>query len=506
MPEDNEEKPAKEPAQKPEQPEQPKPAARRAAGIRRMSIGMHVSAQIALAGLLFVLVNFLSYRHWVRKDLTDDKRYTLDERTVKFIQGLDQDIKITMAFGRDSRIYPQLSALLDEYSKQSGGRVRVEKFDPGRDKARAIEFRNETSMPIEGNMLILDFNGRRKTIAESQMVADEGRLFFGEDMITSRIIGTTQGGDQKVYFLGSYGGLRMVNNRTPLDELAQLAGLQFAIVEQLSLADVNEIPYDADAIVLMNPEKDLEERDLEMLTSYWENDSGSLLFFLNPQQETPRLDGFLKQLGVTRNDDRVLHVVNSVADSRPEFRVQGRFLSGSKITAWGLVDTVTTFSGVTCSLGLAAGDAALAQRGLTVKPLMKATERFWGEIRYDTGSAPVFDPTEDHGPPVYIAATVERGGDAEAPVRLESSRLVVVGNGTLLDPDSLSATNADFILSSLNWALAREELIGITPKRATTYSIRMSEGQTKRTFWLAVLILPGLVFGTAVFMWSIRRA
>ncbi len=75
--------------------------------------------------------------------------------------------------------------------------------------------------------------------------------------------------------------------RVPLDRLQQLAELQFANVETLNLSDVDEIPYDADAIVLLNPEKDLEERDVNLLTSYWENDSGSLFVFLNPQQDTP---------------------------------------------------------------------------------------------------------------------------------------------------------------------------------------------------------------------------
>ena len=498
-----------------DQPEpvlEPAPAAtpgkQRSAEIRRVNIGVHVAAQIALATLLFVLVNYLSYRHYGRRDLTDDQRYSVDEDTVRFLNGLDQDVEITMAFARGSRIYPQLSALLDQYVELSDGRVKVDKFDPGRDKARALEFREKMSMPIDGNMLVLDFGGRQKTVTEAQMLADDGRLFFGEDVITSRIIGATQEGDQKVYFLSSYGGASTAPGMAPLDKLRELAELQFAKVETLSLADVDEIPYDADAIVLLNPEKDLEERDVNLLTAYWENDSGSLLVFLNPQQDTPRLDRMLEKLGVTRRDDRVLHSINSVVDARPEFRVQGRFLGGSeiKITANGLADTVTTFNGVTCSLDVAAGDQTLAQDGIVPAPLIVATDRFWGETRYDTGVLPVFEPTEDHGQPVYIAASVERGGMADSPTRQDASRMVVVANGTLLDADTASNSNVDFVLSSLNWVLDREQLIGITPKRATTYSIKMDAGQTKRTFWLAVLILPGLVFGTAVLMWSIRRA
>ncbi|MFT4550848.1 MAG: hypothetical protein ACI9MB_004829, partial [Verrucomicrobiales bacterium] len=134
------------------------------------------------------------------------------------------------------------------------------------------------------------------------------------------------------------------------------------------------------------------------------------------------------------------------------------------------------------------------------------TDRFWGETSYSNGEFPVFDQNIDHGQPLYIAASVERGAMPDAVQRGDSSRLVVIANGTLLDPDTNSSANVEFVLASLNWVLDREQLIGIIPKRATTYSIKMSASETKRTFWLAVLILPGLVFGAAIMMWFIRRA
>ncbi|MFT5857266.1 MAG: hypothetical protein ACI8XO_004525, partial [Verrucomicrobiales bacterium] len=423
-----------------------------------------------------------------------------------YLKGLSENVDITMAFSKGSTIYAQLSALLDQYEDVSGGKVKVTKFDPSRDKARALEFREEMSMPIDGNMVVLDFGGRQKVVTESQMLTGDGRIFLGEDMITSRILGATQDRDQVVYYLGSYGGMKLFNGQTPMDNLARLAAMQFAKVEHLSLSDVNEVPYDADAIVLFNPEKDLEARDIEMLESYWENDAGSLFVFLNPQQETPRLDAFLERVGISRRDDRVLHSINAVVDARPEFRVQGRFLTGSKITTNGLTGTVTTFDGVTCSLDVAAGDATLALGGIVATPLLVATDRFWGETSYSNGEFPVFDQNIDHGQPLYIAASVERGAMPDAVQRGDSSRLVVIANGTLLDPDTNSSANVEFVLASLNWVLDREQLIGIIPKRATTYSIKMSASETKRTFWLAVLILPGLVFGAAIMMWFIRRA
>jgi hypothetical protein len=56
------------------------------AEIRRVNIGAHVVAQIVLASLLFLLVNFLSYRHYSLRDLTDDQRYTIDGATADYLR------------------------------------------------------------------------------------------------------------------------------------------------------------------------------------------------------------------------------------------------------------------------------------------------------------------------------------------------------------------------------------------------------------------------------------
>ncbi len=84
--------------------------------------------------------------------------------------------------------------------------------------------------------------------------------------------------------------------------------------------------------------------------------------------------------------------------------------------------------------------------------------------------------------------------------------MVVVGNSRLLDPDVVTATNANFMTSSLNWVLNREELIGIPPKAATSWQIALTPVQHENMFNLVVFVLPAIVFSVALVMWSIRRA
>ena len=68
------------------------PAETKPRPLRRLSIGMHVSAQLAICVVLFLLANYLSYRHFWRQDLTPSQDYTLSEATIKFIKKLSKDV------------------------------------------------------------------------------------------------------------------------------------------------------------------------------------------------------------------------------------------------------------------------------------------------------------------------------------------------------------------------------------------------------------------------------
>ena len=113
---------------------------------------------------------------------------------------------------------------------------------------------------------------------------------------------------------------------------------------------------------------------------------------------------------------------------------------------------------------------------------------------------------EDTLPPVYVAASVERGGAADASHAITSSRMVVVSNPTLLDKGTMIAENRDFVAASLNWIINRETLIGITPKPRVSYRIQLTPRQHDLIFWLTALAMPAVVLALGLLVWVGRRA
>ena len=86
---------------------------------------------------------------------------------------------------------------------------------------------------------------------------------------------------------------------------------------------------------------------------------------------------------------------------------------------------------------------------------MVASRGFWGETEYKLDEA-VFDEVQDNKTPVWLGASVEVGKAGDSEMKSNTSRLVVVGNGNVIDPVSQDKVSADFAMAALNWVINRE--------------------------------------------------
>jgi hypothetical protein len=240
-----------------------------------------------------------------------------------------------------------------------------------------------------------------------------------------------------------------------------------------------------------------------MLKNYWESKRAGILLLLDPTGETPRINAFLGLQGVLPRGDRVLYAESTGSGTRKEFSVQGLFDDESIITR-PLLGSTTTLPGQSESLEVRFEDEYLKNQNIIAQPLIGATERYWGERNY-LEDLPIVDE-EDTKQPIYLAASVERGSVQDEMQRLESCRMVVVGNSSLLDKKSALAVNRDFVSASLNWIANRENLIGITPKLKHSYRIQLNQRQGELIFWITTIILPAIVLCFGMMVWASRRA
>jgi len=538
--------------------------------IRRTSIATNVALQVLAGIVLLGAINYLSFRHFRRWDLTRDRQFTLSPQTENFLRSLRGRTEVIAVFPKGSEEEREIRALLEEYRRTARPRVEVDFLDLNREPSRRLEMEKRYHLAITQPGLIVSkqvpppknrpaaaggataddpappptatvadngtngTNGtnpaadpppsrRTRFVAASQMFTydEDGpqqRLieFRGEDLLTSAIIGVNHKVPPVIYVLtGNIGNLPAVlapggQAITAENVLWDMAAKQDAHVRTLGLTGQAEIPADAAAIISLRPAVDFTQREIDLLEQWWTSrKDAALLFMLDPEAELPRLNAFLATYGVQPRADRVLKVLTTAQGIRKEFEVPAAFNPLSPITA-ALGGTAITFPEQSQTLRLEEDSRTLRAGALDVTPLAFARPDYWGESRPDDPS-PRRDAQDTGEPdPLILAASIERGALTDQRLSAVASRLIVIGNAALIDPDRqttrVNPVAYDFISSSLSWLLNREELIGIASRRLPGYRVDLAPGHTAKILALCLGLLPAAVFTLLLAVWSARRA
>jgi gliding motility-associatede transport system auxiliary component len=491
---------------------QPKPKK-----IHRVQIGLNVLVQIGLILFLAVMVNYLGFEHYKRWDLSRDKKYALSDKTKHFLNSVKGKMRVTVFFGPSNPIGSDVQNLLTEYQYSAKGKIDVENVDPERSFSRAKELFDKYKVVSDESLLILDYQGRNKTVKASEMAeVDQGNPMFGEQpkitafkgeqVITGAMIDLVEGKKNTLGYVLGHKEPPIAEN-SPVSTLKTFIENENIKFQSVNLFEAPAIPAEIKTIFINGPQYDFSDRELKLLREFW-GKQGRILFLRDPSAKTPKLDAFVSELGVKVNDDRLMAMVQTGIQEVARVRdVLAHFLPDNPITKR-LANVQAAFVGGASSLTLAAERGPAAN--IRVQPLAEAEKGYWGEVDYNSSDETKlqFDKARDHGAPLNIAASIEQGGSGDERVQMNSSRMVVVSSSTFVQDNAITQGQQalDFTSASLNWLMNREELIGIAPKIPKTLTFMLDQKALGNIRLLVLVLLPLIpaVIGFAV--WWQRRA
>src|SRR5262245_5721076 len=423
------------------------PGTRRRMKIGRVWIGLSVIVQIAAILLLAVLVNSYAFKHYARWDFSRDQKYALSDKTKRFLDSLKGKLRITVFFSPNTPITTDLQSLLTEYQYAGKGKIDVEQIDPERNLSRAKELFDKYKVVTDESLLVLDYDGRNKTVKASEMAdVDQSGMAFGEgprvaafkgeQAITGAMIDLVEGKKKTLgYVLG--------HKEPPLSENSAISVLKTFIeneniqFKELNLLDLDAIPEDVRAVLIIGPQYDFSNREMKLLHSFWDK-QGRILLLRDPAAKTPKLDAFVNQMGVKVNDDRLMVFLRTGIQELALTRdVQAGFLGDSPITKR-LADVRALFLGGTSSLTLEPDRVRAANTRL--EPLIQAEKGYFAETDYNTDNQAKLqeDAKRNSNTALTIGAAIEKGGSADERVQVNSSRLVVVSNATFVQDNAIT--------------------------------------------------------------------
>ena len=168
--------------------ESKEPGTRRRIKIGRIRIGLNVVVQIVLILFLAAMVNSLAFKHYKRWDFSRDQKYALSDKTKRFLDTLKGKMRITVFFSPSTPITADLQNLLTEYQYAGKGKIDVEQIDPERNLSRAKELFDKYKVVTDESLLVLDYDGRNKTVKASEMAdIDQSGMASGEGPAGRRI-------------------------------------------------------------------------------------------------------------------------------------------------------------------------------------------------------------------------------------------------------------------------------------------------------------------------------
>ena len=486
--------------------------------IGRIRIGLNVLVQIVLILFVAAMVNSLAFKHYRRWDFSRDQKYALSDKTKRFLETLKGKMRITVFFSPNTPISADVQNLLTEYQYAAKGKIDVEQIDPERNLSRAKELFDKYKVVTDESLLVLDYDGRNKTVKASEMAdIDQSEMAFGEgprvaafkgeQAITGAMIDLVEGKKKTLGYITGHKEPALSAPTSPISLLKTFIENENIKFQELNLLDQAAIPPDVNAVTIVGPQYDFSDREMKLLRDFWDR-QGRILVLLDPAANTPRLRAFLDEVGVKINDDRLMVFLRTGIQELALTRdVQVRFLGDSSVTRR-LADVRAIFVGGTSSLTLEANRVRGAN--IRLEPLIQAEKGYFAETDYNTDDQAKLqaDAQKAGNSPLTIAASVEKGGSADARVQVNSARLVVVSNGTFVQDSAIMQDQAalDFVSGAVNWLLSREQLIGIAPKLPKTLTFTLDDNAMRNLRWLILLLLP-LVPGVLGFgVWWYRRA
>lgn len=268
--------------------------------------GYSLAVTAVVLAILIVVNIFASVlpSHLTQFDISSSKLYSITSNTKVVVNNLQKDVTIYWVVQSDQED-DVIRNLLDKYESLSD-HITVVKKNPDVFPTFTLQYTAET---VRNNSLIVESGDKYRYIAYDDIYLQESNMyaytyttsFDGEGAITSAIDYVVNEDLPVIYRLQGHGEGDLP--ATFADQLEK----ENMTVSDLSLLTVDEIPEDADAVLIYAPQSDISQEEAEMLSQYV-TDGGKLLVLAGPVEdaELTNLNSVLSEYRVTLQEGVVV--------------------------------------------------------------------------------------------------------------------------------------------------------------------------------------------------------
>ncbi len=466
---------------------------------KKIKLGVFHTGFVAVAVAAAVVLN-LAVRELPATvtsiDATSTKMYSLTEETKEYVKNLSKDVTIYV--------------LAAEGSADTTLAETLERYD-GLSDHLSVEYRNPSKYPTfyqqytesapSANSMIVVSEERSRVVDYSDIYeysydyttyqsTVEG--YDAEGQLTSAIEYVTMDSSELpvIYEITGHGETSLAGGFIEVIEKANIT------LSDLTLLEVDEVPEDAEAIIINAPTSDLSSDDAEKVRNYLEAGGKAILVCNFQYQDLENFNEVLAAYGVTEVDGVVM-------EGNASYYYQGiPYYLLPEIASSDYTSSVSgSYIFAPYSVGLTCEENT---DDTTYTPLLSTTEDAVSKVDLENFTTYDYEEGDIKGP-FDVAVAVERTVDEE-----NTTKLVVVGSMELF------SDGADEVVSGKNAALFQNLLSvliessdnsasAIAAKEYTLSAITVTTTAAVGLGLGFMIVLPVLLVACGIVIWAKRR-
>ncbi len=451
------------------------------------------TAVTAIFLVAIIAINIAAAKLDIKKDLTQDKLYTLTEETINILKNLKNDIKIFMFF-ETGKNDPYISAIIDKY-KSASNKLTIEERDPIKQPQLAQKYSKEDKNVGIGSIVVECGNKFKTIIYDDFFNYSFGEYgeenidsFAAEQQITNAIVYVNSEQEQVLYTLSGHG-------EGPLssDVIKQLEVENYSVKELNFLQNNTEL-NEEDILIITSPKTDISNEEADKIRTFLKSGGRAAFFIDIAKQIFPNLQELLGYYGIRLQNAVVVEgQAGRIAQSQLELLPE---IQSHEIVNAIKAKKMLIFMPVAQSIE----EQKSKRDTVKIEPLLITSSNSWAKVNLNSNT--LTKEAADLTGPFNIAAAITEKVDSK------TAKLMVVGSSTFMNSNIISATNGanlDFVMNSLNWLQDKKDGISVRPKSLKVENLTMTNLQRLTLSAIVVILIPSAIIVAGIMVWLRRR-
>jgi ABC-type uncharacterized transport system involved in gliding motility auxiliary subunit len=425
------------------------------------------------------LINYWAFKHPVQTDLSLFQLNSLTAQTKNVLKNLNGPVKFKI-FARKNE--SMLWYTLADFYRAEKNDIEIEKIDIDTRPDLVMEF----NIKNEAAIVVL-YNGKQQVVTER----DELNL-------TNALIKISRSHDPVAYFITGHEE-RDLNGKDNegLNFIFEAIKNSAIDIRPLNLTTAQEIPFDANAVILWGPKKSLMNSEIKILERYLDR-NGKLLVALDPDLAIDKhldLRQFISKYHINLRNDLVIDQKSFVNGSNGSIPLVESFNADHAITK---KFKGQVFFPLTSSLEEYEPEKKLESEKVSFLMSTNPFPDSWGEtdLKEVMISKVSYTPIKDVAGPMNLGAAYSS----------DKNKIVVFGNSTfVLNVYLKFGNNFTLFLNSLSWILDEDRLISFNLPIIQSERLFIASQELGLIFYFSVIFVPLFLFGFAIFIYRRRR-